>query len=199
MTEQPRIFPETQPAYKADDEVRTKLMKNLFPNYPDQVEIARFFEVLGRAITVWQLVETALYELYELIIAPGNSRACSASFHAIQTFNGKLVATDAAVTCSLMGSPEALDQWRKLQKQANEIAKRRNQFVHFSTFIVTDSNTNERVRLEPPIHDGRFVDDDRPKLRLSEIAEITDRFVALANNLDQFKGQAASLRPSDSR
>jgi hypothetical protein len=58
------------PHYKLNSAAQEEIRKRLFPNYPDKAQISEFFEVLGRAVTVWQLVETALYEVYERTVAP---------------------------------------------------------------------------------------------------------------------------------
>src|SRR5690349_22744859 len=43
----------------------TTAFEKLFPNFPDEGQIARFFETLGRAVGTWQLVEGALYLVFE--------------------------------------------------------------------------------------------------------------------------------------
>lgn len=187
---------EASRAYGLNREAREALARAFFPNYPDETQIARFFEVLGRAITVWQLVEKALYEIYERALAPSCPRACGASFHAIQTFNLKLNVANAAIRARFVEDAEKplLEEWAALFRDANDKAKRRNQFAHFSTFIMfNEEQVNDRVTLEPPAFDWRELGPDRPKLRLSEIVQITERFVDLANALDRFRKKIPPL------
>ena len=52
-------------------------LKHLFPGYPDVKQQDKFFEELGRALTLWQLVESALYQVYESVVEPKKFlRAC---------------------------------------------------------------------------------------------------------------------------
>src|SRR5262249_23990875 len=62
---------------------REEIARQLFPNYPNEIQIARFLGTLGRAITHWQLVETELYEVYEAAVSPGRPGAAASGFHAI--------------------------------------------------------------------------------------------------------------------
>jgi hypothetical protein len=182
-------LPQSPPRFGLDTNAQESIRKHFFPNSPDESQIARFFEVLGRAITVWQLVEAALYEVYERAVAPMRPGACGASFHAIQTFNLKLSVTDAAVRFSLVDREKLRSEWKTLFKNAQDKSKRRNEFAHFSTFIMfNEKHTNDKIRLEPPMYDWRFIG-ERPKVRLSEITEITKRFIDLANDLQRFKGK----------
>lgn len=179
--------PDISPPAFAVDPHGQEWLRKLFPNYPQKEQIEQFFHVLGRAISLWQLVETALYEVYERAIAPKRPASCSASFHSIQTFEAKLRATDEAVGFSLLDDPDKLKEWKSLRKSASEKSQRRNQFVHFSTYIVYNApNANDAVLLEPQVHDTRFIT-DRPQFRVSEIGEIAERFVDLANELSAFK------------
>jgi hypothetical protein len=160
----------------------------LFPNYPDEAQIARFLETLGRAITFWQVVETELYEVYEAAIGPQRPGATASGFHAIQTFNIKLAATDAAVRFCLAEKTDLHAEWEKIRRSAVNKSMRRNQLVHFSTFIMVDAkNENERIRLEPQLHDYRHKESDAPRFRVTEIAKFAERFVDLASQLRTFK------------
>jgi hypothetical protein len=169
----PQVLPE---------EIRLKM----FPNYPDDTQIVRFFDTLGRAVTVWQTVETSLYEVYEKAVRPQLPGAAAAGFHAMQAFNVKLTVTDAAVRFCAAGNETLLREWADIKDDAGKKATRRNQFVHFSTYIMWDeTNPNDRIRLEPQLYDTRFPA-DAPHLRMTEIAEITDKFVEVSRRLSLF-------------
>jgi hypothetical protein len=80
---------------RGEVEFPEELRQQLFPNYPNEQQIDRFFATLGRAVSAWQLVETSLYLVYEAAIQPQAPGAAASAFHAIQTFNVKLSVTDA--------------------------------------------------------------------------------------------------------
>lgn len=167
-------------------DLQPEVKQQLFPNYPDERQIANFFATLGRAVTVWQTVETALYMVFERATEPNMPGASAAAFHAIQTFTIKLAATDAAVRFRIVNNRALLDEWASLRSDADAKSIRRNQFVHFSTYIMVDEKRpNDRVRLEPQIFDTRH-SDGGPKLRMSEIDQITARFTVLSDNLTKF-------------
>jgi hypothetical protein len=52
--------------------------------------------------------------------------------------------------------------------------------------MTNEEGENEKIRLEPQIFDARYIT-DRPSFRLSEISEITECFVELANKLERFE------------
>jgi hypothetical protein len=198
MTDKSSIGPE--PGFGIPDDAQAAMAKFFFPNHPSEAQIAEFFHVLGRAITFWQLVETALYQVYERAISPTRPGACAASFHALQAFNVKLSATDAAVRFCLAENSDLLDEWDKLKEHAQKKSGRRNEFVHFSTYIMRDEeNENEKIVLEPQIFDSR---PNKTRHRLPDIKEISNRFIELANKLERFvekipitKEQSAACPP----
>jgi hypothetical protein len=181
------------PEFAASVAEMEALYQKIFPNHPSQEQVDRFFKTLGRAISLWQLVETALYEVYERALGPLRPGACGASFHSIQSFSGKLSATDAAVSFALIEDGATLEQWKQLRRKADEKARRRNEFAHFSTYIMFNKeHENEKIRLEPPMYDWRFVNSRHPTLGADEIEEITNRFVDLANELKRFTARIPS-------
>ena len=148
--------------------------------------ILRFYAALGGAISGWQLVETALYEVYERAIVPQQPGAAAAGFHAIQTFNGKLAVTDAAIRFRLWALPDVLESWIHLKRRADKRSQRRNQLVHFSTWIMfNEENENDKIRLEPQMYDYRF-QSDKPRFRISEVTDIASTFGKLARNCGSF-------------
>jgi hypothetical protein len=171
--------------------VPNEVKRRLFPNYPDDAQISKFFEVLGRAVSLWQLVETSLYEVYERALAPRHPGAAAAGFHAIQTFQMKLTVTDAAVRFALLDHSELIDEWQKPRRDADAKSARRNQFVHLSTWIMyNEESPNDRIRLEPQMFDTRHrasgSRDKSPKLRMTEITEISEKFEPLSGKLRSF-------------
>ena len=180
---------------KGDDktESHVELRQRLFPDYPNEHQINRFYATLGGAISAWQLVETALYEIYERAVRPGHPGAAGAAFHAIQTFNIKIAVTEAAVIFRLGAMPDLLKEWDRLKIQANKKSQRRNQLVHFSTFIMfKEQNENDKICLEPQVYDYRFAR-GRLKFRTSEITEIALTFSKLSESFRIFARKISAL------
>lgn len=184
----------TKPEYTDDTPHDVaSVVARLFPNYPDEHQIARFFEVLGRAVSAWQLVESSLYLVYERAVRPALPGAAAAAFHSLQAFKTKLVATNAAVRFACIEYDDIRNIWSVLEKRADKLALRRNQFVHFGTVVlVNEANQNDRIRLEPLIYDTRhIVSGSQPRIRITEITEISTRFDALALDLERFSARLA--------
>lgn len=193
-TEPPTDHPSLLDKASSPTSLSAEMRQQLFPNYPDDAQISRFFDSLGRAITVWQNVEMSLHEIYQRTIAPAVPGAESAAFHAITSFNTKVGMVNAAISFRFFDKPLILGEWGKIRDDATEKARRRNQFVHFVTYIMFDEKRPEdRLRLEPHLGDTRFQGRDKPRLRMSEVAAITDRFDVLAKRMMRFAARIARL------
>ena len=79
-----------------------KLNNQLFESYADEAQQRDFFAALGRALSGWQFVESALYLVHEAAILPAIPSAFAASFHQVQTFRLKLQITDMALRACLI-------------------------------------------------------------------------------------------------
>jgi hypothetical protein len=135
-----------------EGEPRDELTQAIFPDYPNQEQIITFYSTLGQAVSAWQLVESALYVVYEKSTKPQIQGAASCGFHAIQTFNIKLIVTDAAVRFYLLKCQECLPEWELLYKKSDTKSAQRNKLVHFSTYIMySEKNENDKIRLEPQV------------------------------------------------
>jgi hypothetical protein len=151
---------------KTDDETESpvELKQRLFPDYPNEQQISRFYATFGSAISAWQLVETALYEIYERAVRPRNkkprrSRGCLSRDPNIQYQDcrhrgcGQISTRNHARSFEGMGSP---------QDSSNKKSQRRNQLVHFSTFFMfREKNENDKIRLEPDDREASRDDPDR--------------------------------------
>jgi hypothetical protein len=173
---------------RGEVEFPEELRQQLFPNYPNEQQIDRFFATLGRAVSAWQLVETSLYLVYEAAIQPQAPGAAASAFHAIQTFNVKLSVTDATVRFVLLGKPALLPEWKTLRDDANTKSMQRNKLVHFSTYVMVDAkNENDKIRLEPPLHDYRHaVSRKKTQYRITDIAAAAERFRLLSRDFRLF-------------
>ena len=134
---------------------------NIFPDAPEPEQVAEFFEAIGVALSTWQLVEEALFLLYERAVEPNRPGAAGCGFHALQ-FMGKLLVTDAAVRFALLGAskkdaPALIDAWDNLFKKARSKSTSRNHFAHFTVFsYLLKKKKSDRVRLEPSVYDYRY-------------------------------------------
>ena len=164
----------------------------IFPDHPTELEITKFFEMLGRAISAWQGVEAATYEIYERAIDPGRPGAAAAGFHAIQTYRIKLLVTDQAVLFATLEHPDLRTEWEKLRKRAGKKYERRNDFAHLMAWTYfREAHPNDRMALGPSPFDTRhFLKPAgkrvRPKFRITEITEIGASFGTLIADLRQF-------------
>ena len=128
----------------------------VFPDYPNQRQITKFYSTLGEAVSTWQLVEASLYRVYEKAADPQMRGAAACGFHALQAFNIKLMSTNAAVKFAIVSKAEVLggnlnedakklmSEWEVLQERANTKAQQRNAFVHFSTLVMFTEKREER-------------------------------------------------------
>jgi hypothetical protein len=171
-----------------------ELRQQLFPNYPNQQQIDRFFATLGRAISAWQLVETTLYLVYEAAIKPQIPGAAASAFHALQTTKTKLTATDAAVVFTLLDRAELFVEWKRLNSRVDTKKNARNKLVHFLTYVMVDEKKeDDKIRLEPQLHDFRHV--KKPQYKLSDITARAAEFTKLANDLYVFAQKLHGIQP----
>jgi hypothetical protein len=88
-----------------------------------------FFELLGRAVARWQLVEMQLFRIHARLVRSENSEVASAAFHSIINFRQRLGMMDAAARIFLATSP-MLAKWTALKKRAKKAAVRQNTLTH---------------------------------------------------------------------
>jgi len=180
--------------------------RKLFPNYPDEARIEAFYAALGKAISWWNLVETHLYLIAEASTRPQIPGAFAAGFHAVQTFQMKLVITDMAVRFRLLdhNRPELLKSWEQLFEKARDKAIRRNHFAHFSMEVrLLEKTESKRIKLVPLFYDARYTDGIKNNVEygVSEILEIAKSFSKLSNELSEFVphlGRLPLLPPTSS-
>ena len=173
-----------------------KIAKELFPNLPSKEQVAEFYEMVGRAISAWGLVEEALFLLFVRACGPQRPGAAGCAFHAL-LFNAKLAATDAAVRFALLALPkdqiaQATEDWEKLRKKAGNRATRRNHFAHFQVFTHFQEPTpSRRVQLQPGSFDYRYGAQlmERTTYTATDIRDNADSFRTMAKKLRDFVGK----------
>jgi hypothetical protein len=170
-----------------------KIQRELYPEAPSEQQVKDFLEAIGAALSTWQLVEQALYLLFERAVAPKRPGAAGCGFHALQ-FAGKLLVTDAAVRFALPGAPkkdrEALvDEWDKLVKKARDRSAVRNHFAHFETnMYFQEKAKDKKVRLRPALFDFRYSAGliAQPEYTLNDIRVNSESFQKAAARLRAF-------------
>ena len=128
-------------------------------------EQSAFYEHLGRCIAQWSHVEDGLYELHAIAINRSNeprtsNLAAQAGYFAVQTPEGKLNVTGAAVHFRLReemsDEPDdpkrrLLGMWWSLRKRVEKRRTRRNQIAHFQVLNSLNNKPGRRVELRPAI------------------------------------------------
>jgi hypothetical protein len=176
------------------DETPKFLLSEMHSTDTNDKEQQDFFAALGRALSCWQFVESSLHALFEAAIQPALPDALSASFHQIQTFNGKLQVTDVAVRVALLQRTRegtlkddggTLHEWEKLFDNLKKKNDRRNELAHFSGSLVYEntrkSGRRKNIRLKPQIRDTRYSYDLRKPADygISEVLEWDSKFFEL--------------------
>jgi hypothetical protein len=171
-----------------------KLTRQMFPNYPDQKQIKEFYQAIGIALTAWQMVESALYLIFERSIVPKRPGSAGCAFHAPQHSKTQLAMADAAVRFAFFSADEEkrndlIERWDKLRRKVDKKLTIRNHFAHFHAMTYFDQQIeNERILLEPGIYDFRFAVGirERKKYGINEIRTSAETFRKLSDDLYAF-------------
>jgi hypothetical protein len=104
-----------------------------------QEDQAIFFEMLGRTLREWALVEKEIFHVFALMV--GTETATKRFLTAgSPSLSRKLDCVDSAVR----GSARKLDaEWQDIDKRVRDLAKERNKFAHWTTHF--------GVNFDPPI------------------------------------------------
>src|ERR1019366_530290 len=116
----------------------------LLPPDPDryiQIEtnppqFAPFLQAIGRAITIWQQVEVALFGLFVKVSTCRDQRVASAIFYNFHDFSDKLDLVHCAARLSMSATP-GFEEWtgpknkRGLKGKLKEAAELRNSIAHY--------------------------------------------------------------------
>lgn len=169
-----------------------KITREIFPLLPTQQEVSEFYEALGIATSAWQLVENALFELFQRALEPARPGAAGCAFHTL-LFRAKLASVDAAPRFSFLSEPdetkrgELEEEWAKLRKKADKRHGRRSHFAHFQVMTYfSEPSPTRRIRLQPTVLDYRYA------VGIVEPIEYT--VGDLRNNAESFRALAMKLR-----
>jgi hypothetical protein len=151
----------------------------------------QFYRNLGSALSQWQSVEHALFDVFHKVSKCPNRHVASAMFFAIMNFEGKVTMTNMGAQIALADTP-FLSEWVKLFDRVQTNQTLRNHLAHFQ--INEDSSRNERakyrLRLTPNFVNAsqsvRYAEDTAPAYDLSQINGFADQFSVLATDLTAF-------------
>src|SRR5690349_1536058 len=115
-----------------------------------------FNATLGRALTWWQHVETALGDVFCAFMGSVNHQAARRAFNAVVAFNARLSMTHAAATAAISGTP-LLAEWEVLHSKAGKKSEIRNRLVHFHTFRNKAPSGEEVIELMPSFYDPKWI------------------------------------------
>lgn len=152
-------------AEKAADELNRALLdvnediRRLFPYVPSEDDLNAFLAAYGSAISSWQLVESALYEVYRAITRSQRPGAEAAAYFAVPAFRTRLNMTSSAVRYALTGKADLIEEWRLILKRAGKKSERRNEMAHGVVWSMWMEPNPERR-----IHVGRLSEDTRSEI-----------------------------------
>ena len=147
-----------------------------------------FYENLALAISQWQHVEIALFEVFCALTGIPDRTIASSVFYSPLNFNIKLKMTDSAAQFALMESP-LLGEWNKIQDRASKHAEKRNELVHFLVVGGSGQPGETKYHLEPNIFDAKSAlyyhrKGGKPEYAAKELAEKARSFGRLSMKID---------------
>jgi hypothetical protein len=172
---------------------------------------------VGKALTLWASVESALCAAYCICVNPLNAYPAVYAFWAIVSFEGKLAATHAAVEAACVTFPNLATEWNAIRNRLIEKNRKRNRIAHGSVVNMgwIKPSTGEQVWdafLAPYYHhqkERRFLSiepvegeyDPRPKDRMyeKEIGEISSGFEKAYDRLRDFNERLSEALVAEAR
>lgn len=177
----------------------------------------QMFAAIGRAISVWGMVEERLAVIYTVcagIVVPIDETTMwlldrevpTHVFYSLETFHAKRTILNAAVDAFVQGIPQErdlLNEWGKLSQKARELARLRNKLAHWN--VSGGYSGAQPSRLMPPFGSPTWwAEIDNPKRSLTQIqiGHISKAFRLFDSKLHCFTrklAETAELRDKDVR
>ena len=85
----------------------------------------RFYYQLAKSIQAWLSIEAETFFLYSAIMRGANSHLVSATFHHIQSFDGKLGLVNTCLALILDTDSDEWKTWKNLFNRADKLNKKR--------------------------------------------------------------------------
>jgi hypothetical protein len=164
----------------------------LYPLLPTPSQVKTFYAAMGEAIAAWQLVESALYEVYRQSTIANRPGAEACAFYAVPSFRTKLNMTSAAVQFALMANAALFAEWSTLVNQAGKRSDRRNEIAHGAVWTMFQEKRKDRkIYIGPNIMDFRHIlkrkqPQETEPLTLARVRGYEKAFRLLAQQMGQF-------------
>lgn len=128
-------------------------MSKSFESYEKQreEEVEQFVYHMGRAIAVWQFVETELFYIYAMLMKGANEHLISVTFFHIQSFNSKIQLVKACIK-QVVNDESALVIWNKIDKELCKQTNVRNQIAHRPVSTTFSDEKIDMVSILAPSH-----------------------------------------------
>ncbi len=132
-------------------------MVDIVSSDPNSPEFKRLHEVLGRALTTWQEVESSLFDVFFRVSSCTHENVALAIFYSPHDFSEKLKCTHNAARMALNNN-DMLGDWKMLRKRMINASEVRNALAHFilirdTEFDAQDEVISSRLRLHPNFQD----------------------------------------------
>lgn len=136
------------------------MSQKLAAEYKDRQR--EFYEAVGRAVTVWQMVESRLLEIYVALIRPRQPFAAMASFNSVMSLNARL-------TMLMSAADEALNETgaellKKLISKIKKKSKQRNLLAHY--MLMSNISKSNKLDVYLAHHSDAL---NAPKIRFKEV------------------------------
>jgi hypothetical protein len=124
------------------------------PHLSLEDEAQQFYAALGKAISQWQHVESALVITFTALTGSNSPRSSvvNAAFHSLISFKAKLDMVDTAFKTAAFMSPREsalLPEWKTLRNRISKRSDRRNELAHFSMIRSESRKPGYRFHLSP--------------------------------------------------
>jgi hypothetical protein len=165
------------------------------PNLSVDEEERLIVGALGKAITIWQMVEGALSEVFCNLIGARFREAANMAFFSILSFETKLAMTHAAAR-SAIGATPLWNEWTPIRNRASKRNDRRNQLAHFMLAFDGSKRAGYRFHIRPSAFDRRVAHKwgtKPPEINGCQLTATGNSFDKLAFDLRQLARRCAAL------
>lgn len=190
-------FQQTTQAFVAalgDFFIRRKISMTIIAHGGDPDKALRqqceFFELLGRAISQWALLEDNIYHTYRKVIDPNDWVAAAAAYHAVINMTSRLDMIEAAFSCSKRYG-DRLTEWEKLHSKIRKQSARRAKLAHWT--VVQDATvageSGVTMYLQPPAYDFTTKRDENgrtERITTKQIVQWANGFALLSGRVEDF-------------
>ncbi len=107
---------------------------------------------MGHAITAWQAVEHAVFDIYRFFFDTEHADVAAVTFFAVRTFDVRTQMTDELVSHFLTKNQK--DKWAQIRTKIRKKSQRRNDAAH-GLFAFYGKSPNRKAMLSKSIYDIR--------------------------------------------